>query len=190
MRFLLAAQKGMIMKVAGVLLLVAVVLAVAGGLLWHLTRTGSDPELRIGHSALGRMEKSEAEWKQELTPEQFRVTRRAGTELAFSGAYHHSKDDGVYACVCCGQPLFDSQAKFDSGTGWPSYWQPIDVENVTLRSDNSFFGPRVEVVCSRCDAHLGHVFKDGPPPTGLRYCMNSVALRFEARAAKKEQDEK
>jgi peptide-methionine (R)-S-oxide reductase len=126
---------------------------------------------------------TEAEWKKILTPEQFKVTRKHGTERAFTGEYWNTKTEGTYRCVCCGEPLFDSETKFDSGTGWPSFWEPIAPEAVKEVDDSSFFMTRTEVRCRRCDAHLGHVFDDGPQPTGQRYCMNSAALKLEEAKA-------
>ena len=128
------------------------------------------------------IEKTDAEWREQLTPEQYHVTRKAGTERAFSGKYWDCHDDGIYACVCCGTELFDAETKFESGTGWPSFYQPLKPENVGEKEDNSFWMRRVEVVCSNCDAHLGHVFPDGPPPTGLRYCMNSASLDLKPKS--------
>ncbi len=123
-----------------------------------------------------KIRKSHREWRETLTPEQYRVTRKGGTERAFTGEYWAEKKDGTYMCVCCGQPLFESSAKYDSGTGWPSFDRPAAEENVEERDDRSLFMRRTEVVCSGCDAHLGHVFPDGPETTGLRYCINSAAL--------------
>lgn len=128
-----------------------------------------------------KIKKTDAEWRAQLTPEQYRITRQHGTERAFTGPYHDSKEKGTYTCVSCGLPLFDSDTKFDSGTGWPSFYAPLNKDSVAEKADNTFFMRRTEVLCARCDAHLGHVFPDGPKPTGLRYCMNGHALKLEKK---------
>jgi peptide-methionine (R)-S-oxide reductase len=128
-----------------------------------------------------KITKTDAEWRAQLTDEEYRITRKHGTERAFTGPYWNTKEEGVFSCKCCGLPLFEAATKYDSGTGWPSFYASISKENVAEKADNTFFMRRTEVLCARCDAHLGHVFPDGPKPTGLRYCMNGHALTLEKK---------
>ena len=159
----------------------AVVIVTALPQRFPLNQDGNKRNEKTKPNGVQKVTKSDVEWKQTLTPEQYRVMREKGTERPFSSPLNEEKDEGTFVCAGCGLPLFNSEAKYESGSGWPSFWKPISEENVREEEDDSLWQRRTEVLCARCDAHLGHVFPDGPKPTGLRYCMNGVALKFDPK---------